>query len=129
MIKKAIVFAAVILLVLLLIVWVGLPRLFSLSVADYDGVEHLEAITHPVEISFDKKGIPQVWAESEPDLYFSLGWLHAAERLFQMELARRISQGTMAELLGEDMHQIHSPWPRNGPFPDRLYTLPIRIYI
>ncbi len=106
MIKKAIVFAAVILLVLLLIVWVGLPRLFSLSVADYDGVEHLEAITHPVEISFDNKGIPQVWAESEPDLYFSLGWLHAAERLFQMELARRMSQGTMAELLGEDMLDI-----------------------
>ncbi len=60
-----------------------------------------DAIDRPIEITFDKMGIPQIWAETEHDGYFALGYLHAADRLFQMDMARRMSQGRMSELLGE----------------------------
>ena len=40
-------------------------------------------------------------AENENDAYFALGWLHASERLFQMDMTRRISQGCLSEVLGD----------------------------
>jgi penicillin amidase len=55
----------------------------------------------PIEIDFDTLGIPQVWAQTETDAYFALGWLHAADRLFQMELLRRSADGRLSELFGE----------------------------
>ena len=54
-----------------------------------------------VEVSLDRRGIPHVKSESEAALWFSLGYLHARERFFQMELARRSGAGRLAELVGE----------------------------
>jgi len=54
-----------------------------------------------IEIDFDTLGIPQVWAASSRDAWFALGWLHAADRLFQMELLRRVADGRLSELFGE----------------------------
>ena len=65
------------------------------------GIILTAAIDREVEITFDKMGIPQIWAETEPDGYFALGFLHANDRLFQMDMARRMSQGRMSELLGK----------------------------
>ncbi len=70
------------------------------SVPQREGSITVEALSHPVEITFDSLGIPQVWAQNEQDALFSMGWLHASDRLFQMELIRRISQGKLSELLG-----------------------------
>ena len=65
------------------------------------GIISTNAIDREVEITFDQMGIPQIWAETEPDGYFALGYLHANDRLFQMDMARRLSQGRMSELLGK----------------------------
>jgi len=71
-----------------------------LSVAPADGEIEIAGIDQPIEITFDEMGIPQIWAETERDGYFALGWLHAADRMFQMDLTRRVSQGRLSELLG-----------------------------
>ncbi len=54
-----------------------------------------------IEIDFDTMGIPQVWAASDRDAWFALGWLHAADRLFQMELLRRVADGRLSEIFGD----------------------------
>jgi len=65
------------------------------------GAERVPGLSDRVEITFDARGIPQVWAATESDAYFALGWLHAGDRLFQMELTRRVANGRLAELFGE----------------------------
>jgi penicillin amidase len=54
----------------------------------------------PVEVLRDKFGIPHIYARSEDDLFFAQGYVQAQDRLFQMELWRRQTQGRLAELLG-----------------------------
>jgi penicillin amidase len=55
----------------------------------------------------DANWVPHVFAANEHDLFFLQGWVHAEDRLFQMDLIRRQASGTLAELLGP------------GPDPDR----------
>ncbi|HSG98632.1 MAG TPA: penicillin acylase family protein [candidate division Zixibacteria bacterium] len=70
------------------------------SVAPVDGELALEGLEAPVQITFDSLGVPQIWAINETDAYFALGYQHAADRLFQMEIARRVSHGELSGLLG-----------------------------
>ncbi|MCI2429261.1 penicillin acylase family protein [Candidatus Acetothermia bacterium] len=55
----------------------------------------------PVRVVTDKFGVPHVFAQSASDLYRVVGWLHARDRLFQMDVLRRTASGTLAELFGE----------------------------
>src|SRR5918993_5840038 len=48
----------------------------------------------------DTFGVPHVFAKSDHDAYFMVGYLHAQDRLFQMDSSRRPASGTLAELLG-----------------------------
>jgi penicillin amidase len=54
----------------------------------------------PVEILRDAFGIPHIFAASLEDAQFALGFVHAQDRLWQMEMNRRIGSGRLAELLG-----------------------------
>ena len=65
------------------------------------GTVNVPGLVHPTTITFDKMGIPQVWAYDELDAYYAIGYLHASDRLFQMEMTRRLSQGRISELIGE----------------------------
>jgi penicillin G amidase len=60
----------------------------------------LDGLDRPVTVLRDAFGIPHVFAKSEHDAYFVVGWLHAQDRLFQMDSSRRQASGTLAELLG-----------------------------
>src|SRR3954469_20945166 len=51
-------------------------------------------------VTVDDEGISHVRAHNDHDLYFMQGWVHAGERLFQMDYNRRLASGTVAELLG-----------------------------
>ncbi len=72
---------------------------------DYDGEKNLRGLTSEVETRFDDYGIPHIYAKNEHDAYYALGFLHAQERLFQMEMVRRIGAGKLAEILGKEMVQ------------------------
>jgi penicillin G amidase len=64
------------------------------------GTVELAGLTAPVEVRFDRSGIPHVRAILENDAWRALGYLHASDRLFQMELRRRAASGRLAEVFG-----------------------------
>jgi penicillin amidase len=72
----------------------------------YSGEFTLNGIESEVEILFDAYGVPHIYAENEVDAYFSLGFVHAQDRLFQLEMMRRVGTGTLAEFLGPDLLEI-----------------------
>ncbi|RMF13991.1 MAG: penicillin acylase family protein [Alphaproteobacteria bacterium] len=54
----------------------------------------------PIEIRRDDHGIPHIIAKSDSDAFFALGFVHAQDRLWQLEMNRRIASGRLAEILG-----------------------------
>jgi penicillin amidase len=92
-----------ILLILVLLacaVWFGVPVYLRRSVAAYEGTVRT-SVGAAVEITFDGRGVPRVWAKTDGDAFFAIGWLHGSERLFQMELVRRLARGELSEVFGE----------------------------
>lgn len=65
------------------------------------GTESVAGLTAPVEIMRDEWGVPYIYADNELDLVFAQGYVHAQDRLWQMEFTRRIGKGTLSEILGE----------------------------
>src|SRR5262249_48706242 len=60
----------------------------------------VRTITTAGQIVVDRDGIPHLVAASESDLAFLEGYVHARDRLFQMDVTRRQAEGTLAELVG-----------------------------
>jgi len=60
-------------------------------------LQHLGA---PVQVRYDERGVPHIEAQNEADLYRALGFVQAQDRLFQMEMLRRLARGELAEVLG-----------------------------
>lgn len=65
------------------------------------GEVQLKGLQSKVKVIKDKWGIPHIDAASEEDAYLALGYIMASERLFQMDLMRRIASGRLSEILGE----------------------------
>jgi penicillin amidase len=65
-----------------------------------EGELYLSGLTAPVQVRWDERGVPHIQAKNETDLYRALGFLHAQDRLFQMELMRRLAKGELSEILG-----------------------------
>jgi len=70
------------------------------SLAQKSGRIHLQGLHEPVEVITDRYGVPHIYAQNEDDLYFAQGYVHAQERLWQMELNRRIASGRLSEVFG-----------------------------
>jgi penicillin G amidase len=77
-----------------------LRGLLRRSLPTLDGAVELSGLEGPVEVLRDRFGVPQVFAESERDLFFAQGYVHAQDRFFQMEVGRRAGQGRLSELIG-----------------------------
>jgi penicillin amidase len=60
----------------------------------------LPGIRTAVEIRRDRWGVPHIYAEHNEDLFAALGYVHAQDRLWQMEMHRRIGHGRLAEIFG-----------------------------
>ncbi len=69
----------------------------------YEGTLEVSGVSADTEVLFDEYGIPHIYAGNAEDAYFALGYVHAQERLFQMELIRRLISGRLSELLGPDL--------------------------
>ena len=65
------------------------------------GIIHVQGLKGKVEILRDRWEVPHLYAESLEDLFFAQGYLHAQERLFQMDFQRRLVAGQLSEILGE----------------------------
>ena len=67
----------------------------------YEGELELADISSDVEVYFDTYGIPHIYADNESDALKALGYVHAQDRLWQMELLRRAGAGKLSEVFGE----------------------------
>lgn len=99
--RRVIIIAVLLPVAVILGLSITVYSLLQLSLPTRDGNEMHVELNEPVEIYFDSMGLPRILAQSDEDGYFAFGYLHASDRLFQMELIRRLSQGRIAELLGE----------------------------
>ena len=69
----------------------------------YSGALSLKHIKADVQAYMDDFGVPHIYANNQEDAYRSLGYLHAQDRLWQMELMKRIAPGRLSEILGKDL--------------------------
>ncbi len=69
----------------------------------YQGEVQLKNLSQTTEVYFDEFAVPHIYANNQEDAYLALGYLHAQERLWQMELIRRIAPGRLSEVLGKDL--------------------------
>lgn len=96
-IKKIILFLLALIILLTAIVLVLLSR----SLPPTRGEIVLDGIQEPVTIKRNAWGIPLIEASSRGDLYFAIGFVHASERLLQMDLNRRYATGRLSEIFGK----------------------------
>ncbi|APW42494.1 penicillin acylase family protein [Rhodoferax saidenbachensis] len=59
-----------------------------------------------VTVRYDERGVPHIQAQNEADMYRALGYVQAQDRLFQMEMIRRLARGQLAEILGPDLLEV-----------------------
>ncbi|TXD48068.1 penicillin acylase family protein [Polaribacter sp. IC073] len=98
-IKKSILFLIVIIIVTLVAGWFYTKTLKP----TYNGEIKIENTTEDVTIHFDEIGVPHINAKNQQDAYVALGYVHAQDRLWQMELIRRIAAGRLSEIFGEKL--------------------------
>ncbi len=65
------------------------------------GTREVAGLGAEVRISRDESGVTHISADNQHDLFFAQGWVHASERMWQMEVWRRIGAGRLSELFGE----------------------------
>ena len=92
-----------IILVVILLAGAGgmiyLSVLKNRAVPDYNADVDLENLSAPVTVYRDSLGIPHIYAQNEEDLYRTVGYVMAQDRLWQMDLLRRITTGRLSEVL------------------------------
>ncbi|MFP2996942.1 penicillin acylase family protein [Spongiivirga sp. MCCC 1A20706] len=92
-----------VLLILIVAIGIGLWLFTNSLKPDYNGTLSLNNLKNTVEVYYDDYGIPHIYAENELDAQRALGYVHAQDRLWQMELIRRIAAGRLSEVFGEQM--------------------------
>lgn len=86
--------------VIAVILFFVLRYLVVKSFPDYAGTVTMPGISASVKISRDEYGIPHIAAANEYDLFFAQGYVHAQDRLWQMDITRRAGEGRLSEVLG-----------------------------
>ena len=74
----------------------------------YEGEQKLENLQNETTVYFDDFGVPHIYANTQKDAMTTLGYVHAQERLWQMELMRRIAPGRLSEMFGSKMVKVDS---------------------
>ena len=70
--------------------------------ADFDDDLKFPNLKGKVNVYFDERLVPHVFADNDEDLYFVQGYLHAKFRLFQMELQTMYAAGRLTEIIGNN---------------------------
>lgn len=65
-----------------------------------DGQLPLAGLASEVTVRYDERGVPHIKAGSEEDMYRAIGYVHAQDRLFQMEILRRLSAASSPKCSG-----------------------------
>ena len=78
----------------------GLGWLSRRRLAQTEGTLRLRGLRAPVEVIRDRWGVPHIYARHLHDLWFAQGFVHAQDRLWQMDFQRRLAAGRLSEVLG-----------------------------
>lgn len=97
---------AIFILVLLITLTLGGYGFIQQKLPQRSGEIKLEQLSEAVSVRYDERGVPHIQAATELDAYRALGYVHAQDRLFQMEMVRRLAQGQLSEVLGEKTVKI-----------------------
>ena len=106
--------------VIIALILIGGWMYFNSLKPDYSGEISLSSIENETSVYFDDYGIPHIYAQNQYDATTALGYVHAQDRLWQMELMRRIAPGRLSEIFGKDMlknDQFVNQFIENGPTP------------
>ncbi|MDX9941120.1 MAG: penicillin acylase family protein [Bacteroidales bacterium] len=101
--KKILIGLLVVLAVILLAGTLVVRHISHKALPDYNRSMTLEGLRDEVRVYRDELAIPHIYAKNEHDLYFTTGYVMAQDRLWQMDLLRRITLGRLSEIFGEDM--------------------------
>ena len=88
------------LLVITLVTLLILRYLVTKSFPVVDGTITVAGLQQPVTVQRDEFGIPHIFAGNEHDLFFAEGYVHAQDRLWQMDVSRRAGEGRLSEVFG-----------------------------
>ena len=77
------------------------------ALPDYNKDIKLSGLSAEVTVIRDSLAIPHIYAENEHDLYMAVGFAMAQDRLWQMDLLRRVTQGRLSEILGKEIGRAH----------------------
>ena len=101
-IKKILIFLVVLILFIASAGWLYSKTLHPV----YNGEIKIKNTTEDVTIYFDEIGVPHINAKNQRDAYIALGYVHAQDRLWQMELTRRIAAGRLSEIFGKKLLKV-----------------------
>ena len=73
------------------------------ALPDYNENIQLSSLSAEVEVIRDEHAVPHIYAENESDLYRAVGYQMAQDRLWQMDLLRRLTMGRLSEIFGKDL--------------------------
>ena len=102
--KAVIIFGIVlgsIVVLLSVVVVAGGSLLVRRTFPTINGAVQVPGLHSTVEVYRDKWGIPHIYADNAEDLFFAQGYVTAQDRLWQMEMNRRIGSGTLSEIVGD----------------------------
>lgn len=94
------------LVILVLTAGIALYVYLQTTKPNYSGQLEIVGLKQPVEVFYDEYGVPHIYAQNENDAYLALGYVHAQDRLFQMEMIRRAASGRLSEVLGKDLLKV-----------------------
>src|SRR5690554_4792432 len=95
--------ALILILIALGAIVLGLWIYFKSYRPQLSGHIHVQELNEKVDVYYDSYRIPHIYASDTEDAYRAFGYLHAADRLFQMELMRSVGMGRLSELFGSDL--------------------------
>ena len=101
--KRILLGIAIVLVVVALAAFILVNRIAKKALPDYSQPVQLTGLIDRVEVYRDDFAVPHIYAKNEHDLYMVTGYLMAQDRLWQMDLLRRVTLGRLSEIFGEDM--------------------------
>jgi penicillin amidase len=112
-ILRALAVLAAVLILAILLGGLWLRGRLTASLPQLDGERRIGGLSAPVEVERDGLGVPTIHAANRLDAARALGFLHAQDRFFQMDLLRRQAAGELAEIVGpaavktDRGHRVH----------------------
>src|SRR6056297_1289232 len=93
--------AAIIILIIISVLFLSVYAWLRSQVPDYNQSIEAPGLTDVVTVTRNEYAVPTITAKNDADLYFAWGYVNAQDRMFQLEVTRRIGQGRISEFAGK----------------------------